>query len=97
MAAFGGGGPQGEAGAWVERPGENFPTGGRGGGGGFTPEMRLISRAIRPITGGGGMFGGGGNQPPLAEDGDYTVILKAGDREFRQTLTVIKGPDAGGD
>jgi hypothetical protein len=97
MAAFGGGGRgEQEPGAWEERPGESFPTGGRGGGfGGFTPEMRVLMRAARPITGGGGMFGGGRNQPPLADAGDYAVILKAGDREFRQTLTVIRGPDAG--
>jgi hypothetical protein len=96
MAAFGGGRPGGaEPGAWVERPGENFPTGRQGGFSGFTPEMRLIARAIRPITGGGGMFGGGRNQAPLAEAGVYTVVLKAGDREFQQTLTVIRGPDIG--
>ena len=102
MAAFGGGGGgrgggQGDPDAWVERPGENFAAGGRGGGG-FTPEMRLLSQAARPITGGGGFGGGGGGggQAPLADAGDYTVVLKVGDQEFRQTLTVTKGPDAGG-
>jgi hypothetical protein len=101
--AFGGGGGgapgggQRDPNAWVERPGENFSAGGRGGAG-FTPEMRLLSQAARDITGGGGFGGpgGGGGQAPLAESGDYTVILKVGDQEFRQTLTVIKGPDAGG-
>ncbi|MCJ7627338.1 MAG: hypothetical protein MUO50_03010, partial [Longimicrobiales bacterium] len=105
--AFGGGGRGGAApggeqrdpNAWVERPGESFSQGGRGGGGGaFTPEMRIIMQAARDITGAGGFGGpgGGGGQASLADAGDYTVILKAGDREFRQTLTVIKGPDAGG-
>jgi len=99
---FGGGGRgggQGDPNAWVERPGENFSAGGRGGGG-FTPGMRILFRAARPITGTGGFGGGGrggGGQAPLADAGDYTVVLKAGDQEFRQTLTVIKGPDAGGD
>ncbi|MFH1764536.1 MAG: hypothetical protein ABIF09_10130, partial [Gemmatimonadota bacterium] len=103
IGAFGGGGGRAGGGqrdpdAWVERPGENFAVGGRGGGGGMTPEMRLITQAARDITGGGGFGGpgGGGGQAPLADAGDYTVILKAGDQEFRQTLTVIKGPDAGG-
>ncbi len=92
------GGGQGDPNAWVERPGENFSAGGRGGGG-FTPEMRILFRAARPITGTGGFGGGGrggGGQAPLADAGDYTVVLKAGDQEFRQSLTVIKGPDAGG-
>ncbi len=97
---FGGGGRGGgqrDPNAWVERPGENFSQGG-GGGFRFMPEMRVLSRAARPITGGGGRggFGGGGGQAPLADAGDYTVVLKTGDREFRQTLEVIKGPDAGG-
>jgi len=92
---FGGGGRGGQRdpNAWVERPGENFSQG--GGGFSFSPEMRLISRAARDITRGGGFGGGGGGQAPLADAGDYTVILKAGDQEFRQTLTVIKGSDAG--
>jgi hypothetical protein len=94
-AMFGGGGRgQGDPDAWIERPGENFSQG--GGGFSFTPEMRLLMQASRAITGGRGRFGGGGNQAPLAEEGDYSVVLKAGDREFRQTLTVLKGPDAGG-
>jgi hypothetical protein len=96
---FGGGAPGGaqrDPDAWMERPGENFAQG-RGGGFSYTPEMRLIMQASRAISGGRGMFGGGGRgQAPLAEAGDYTVVLKAGDREFRQTLTVIKGSDAGG-
>ncbi len=93
---FGGGGGRGgqrDPGAWVDRPGENFSQG--GGGFNFTPEMRVIMQLSRPITGGGG--GGGGNQAALAEEGDYTVILKAGDQEVRKTLTVLKGPDAGGE
>jgi len=99
MGCFGGGGAAGgsqrDPNAWVERPGENFSAGSRGGG--FTPEMRVLFQAARPITGGGAFGrGGGGGQAPLADAGDYTVILKVGDQEFRQTLTVVKGPDAGG-
>jgi hypothetical protein len=93
---FGGGaarGDQRDPDGWVDRPGESFSQG--GGGFSFTPEMRIIMQASRPITG-GGFGGGGGGQGALADEGDYTVVLKAGDREFRQTLTVLKGPDAGG-
>jgi len=93
FAGGGAGGGQADPNPWVERPGENFSQG--GGGFNFTPEMRLIMTASRPITRGG--FGGGGGQAPLAEEGAYTVILKAGDQEFRQPLTVLKGPDAGGE
>jgi hypothetical protein len=99
MGAFGGGGAAGgsqrDPDTWVERPGENFSAGGRGGG--FTPEMRILFQAARPITGTGGFGrGGGGGQAPLADAGDNTVVLKAGDEELRQTLTVVKGPDDAG-
>ena len=58
--------------------------------------MIQIFRAFsRAMGGGGGMMGGrGGAQAPLAESGDYTVILKVGDQEYRQNLTVEKGPGA---
>ena len=76
--------------------------GGGGGGGGFgnfVPEgvnadvyralntvLRLPGRVnLRPTTGGG--FGGG---QPLVEAGVYTVVLKVGDKEQRQTLQVVK-------
>jgi len=103
----GGGGPgggRGNPGAFVERPGESFPTGGGGGGRGgggraaFTPEMRTLFQAARAISGGGGFGGGGrggGGQTSLVDAGQYTVVLTFGDREFRQPLTIIKGPDAG--
>ena len=94
---FGGGGARGgqrDPDAWVDRPGEDFSQG--GGGFSFTPEMRIMMQASRPITG-GGLGGRGGGQGALAEEGEYTVILKVGDRELRQALTVLKGPDAGGD
>ncbi|MGW8267849.1 MAG: WD40/YVTN/BNR-like repeat-containing protein, partial [Longimicrobiales bacterium] len=95
--AGGGAAPGRDPGAFVERPGESWATGGRGGGG-FTPEMRVLFRAARDITGGGG-FGGGGRggegAAPFAEEGQYTVTLKAGDQSFRQTMTVIRGVDAG--
>jgi len=99
MGAFGGGGAgAAEPGEFVERPGESWASGGRGGGGGFTPEMRVLFQAARAITGGGG-FGGGGRggagQAPMADAGRYTVVLRVADQEFRQTLTVVKGPDAG--
>jgi hypothetical protein len=91
--AGGAGGRMRDPDAWVERPGENFSQG--GGGFNFTPDMRILMGAARAITG-SRFGGGGGGQAPLAEAGDYTVVLKAGDREFRQTLTVMKGPDAPG-
>ena len=33
-------------------------------------------------------------QASLAESGEYTVVLKIGDNEYRQTFTVEKGPGA---
>jgi hypothetical protein len=92
----GGGGGGGEPGEFNERPGETF---GGGGGGGMPPGMIQVFRAFSRATGGGGRMGrGGGAQAPLAEAGEYTVIMKVGDQEFTQTLTVAKGPgaDAGG-
>ena len=55
-------------------------------------------QASRPISGGGGggFGGGGGGQAPMADEGDYTVVLRIGGQEFRRTLTILKGPDAGG-
>jgi len=110
VAALGGGAVGGAGGraaadplAFVERPAENWNVAPRGGRTGmFTPELQVIMQAAQAITGGGapgrgGGFGGaGGGQGPLAEPGTYTVILGLGDRELRQTLNVIRGPDAGG-
>jgi hypothetical protein len=99
----GGGGAQRDPYGWVERPAESWNVGGRGGaaaGGGMTPELRALTQAARAITGqagaAGGFGGGGGGQAPLAEAGSYTVVLKVGDRELRQPLQVIRGPNAGG-
>lgn len=59
--------------------------------------MRQMMRMVRPLGGIGSMMGGGGPAlPPLVESGEYTVILEAGDQEFRQTLRVEKGPGAAG-
>jgi len=84
-----GGGAPGE---FNERPGESWSTGGMSMGSNMIQIFRAFSRAM---GGGGGMMGGrGGAQAPLAESGDYTVILKVGDQEYRQNLTVEKGPGA---
>ena len=93
MFGAGGGGSGGMgSGEFNERPGESW------GGGGFSMGgnmMRQMMRMVRPLGGIGAFMGaGGGAQPPLVESGDYTVIMKAGDKEFRQTLTVVKGPGA---
>ena len=67
-------------------------------GAGITPELRTLSQAARAISGGGGFGGGGrggGGQTSLVDAGQYTVVLTFGDREFRQPLTILKGPDAG--
>ena len=57
--------------------------------------MMQVFRALnRAMGSGGGMGGRGGAQAPLAESGEYTAILKVGDDEYRQTLTVAKGPGA---
>jgi hypothetical protein len=93
--AFGGGARNPDE--FVERPGERFGSGGGGFGGG---PMRAFMRMARRRGLSGGFMGGGGRggQAPLADEGDYTVVLKVGDREFRQRLAVKKGPgaDAGG-
>ncbi len=92
---FGGGprGQRGEPGAFNERPGESWGGGGRGMGGGTIQVFRRMRSAM---GGGGGFMGGrgGGAQAPLAESGEYTVILEVGDQEFRQALVVEKGPGA---
>jgi hypothetical protein len=95
MFGGGGGSPFGgdeEPEVWVERPGEDFSE--RGGGlRGYTPDMRILAQAARPISGSRrGGFGGGG-QPAMAGVGDYTVVLRAGDRELRRTLTVLVSPE----
>jgi hypothetical protein len=96
VGMFEGGGGRSEPGTFDERPGESWGGGGRGFGGGMMQVFRAMGRAM----GSGGMMGGRGRggQAPLAESGEYTVILKVGDREFRQPLKVQKGPgaDAGG-
>jgi len=98
MGMFGGGrgGAARDPDAFDERPGESWATGSRGGGG-FTPEMRVLAQAARDITGSGRFGGGrgGGNQPPMAGGGEYTVILRVAGQEYRQPLTVIQGADAG--
>jgi len=56
-----------------------------------------MMRMLRPLGGVGAiMSGGDGGQAPLVESGNYTVIMKAGEEEFRRTLTVVKGPGAAG-
>jgi hypothetical protein len=80
-------------------PGARAPGGGGGGGFGFTPPgvdaetYRTLNTVLRlpdrPNLRGGGGFGGFGGQP-LTEAGDYTVILKVGDVEQRQTVHVMK-------
>jgi hypothetical protein len=97
---FGGGGGRGggagDPDEFVERPGERFGGGGGGFGGGGNI-MRDFMRMVRPLGGASAFMGGrgGGAQAPLADAGDYTVVLKVGDQEFRQTLRVEKGPGAG--
>ena len=93
MGMFGGRGGGGgeEPGGFNERPGESWSTGGAGMGGNMMQVFRALNRAMGS---GGGMGGRGGAQAPLAESGEYTAILKVGDDEYRQTLTVAKGPGA---
>jgi len=75
-----------------ERPGESWSTGGFSMGGNM---MQQMMRMVRPLGGVGAFMGGGaGAQAPLVESGTYTLILTAGDREYRQTLQVEKGPGA---
>lgn len=90
----GGGGGGGAPAGFNERPGETFGSG--GGGGGMPTGMIDVYRALNRAMGGGRGFGGGGGggQAPLADAGEYTVILKVGNDEFRQTFTVARGPGA---
>ncbi len=74
--------------------------GGGGGGFGFTPPgvdadvYRTLNTVLRlpdrPNLRGGGGGGGGFGAQPLVDAGSYTVILKVGDAEQRQTVNVIK-------
>lgn len=61
--------------------------------------IQNFRRLVRPLGGLGGFMGRSGRvEAPLAESGDYTVVLKVGVQEHRRTLRVRKGPgaDAGG-
>ena len=101
-AGFGGAAPA-PAREFRERPGESYPNrpataagaagaGGRaGGGGGFGAVNRDFFRALRDrevgLGSGGRGFGGGAD---LADPGDYTIVLKLGDRTFSTELQVIR-------
>ena len=92
-AAGGGGSPRPEPGEFNQRPGENWRSGGMSLGSGM---IRHFMRLVRPLGGAQAFMGGRrGPRPPLAEAGEYTVVLEAGEEELRQTLTVLKGPGAG--
>jgi hypothetical protein len=94
FGAMGGGGGGAGSREFNERPGENWRAGGFSMGGNM---MRQMMRMLRPLGGFGALMSGGdGGQAPLVESGDYTVIMKAGEEEFRRTLTVVKGPGAAG-
>ena len=85
----GGGAPSGE---FRERPGESWRSGGMTMGSGMIQNFR---RLVRPLGGFGGfMSRSGAGEAPLADSGDYTVILKVADKEYHQTLSVEKGPGA---
>jgi hypothetical protein len=93
FGGMGGGGSSGSRG-FQERPGESWSTGGFTMGGDM---MRQMMRMVRPLGGVGAFMGGdGGAQAPLVESGAYTVVLQAGDREYRQTLQVEKRAGAEG-
>ena len=94
FGAMGGGGGGTGSREFNERPGENWRAGGFSMGGNM---MRQMMRMLRPLGGVGAlMSGGGGGQAPLVDSGEYTVIMKAGEAEFRQTLVVEKRPGAEG-
>jgi photosystem II stability/assembly factor-like uncharacterized protein len=92
FGAGGRGGPRAEAGEFVERPGESWTSGGPGMASGM---IRHFMRLVRPLGGAGAfMSGRGSREAPLAEAGEYEVVLEAGDMKARRTLTVVKGPGA---
>lgn len=91
FGAMGGGGGA-PSGGFQERPGESWRSGGMTMGSEMIQNFR---RLVRPLGGFGGFMGRSSmGEAPLAESGDYTVILNVGDEEYRQTLTVEKGPGA---
>ncbi len=94
---FGGGG-QPAARTFQERPGENYPNrpageageGQASGGGGFGGVNRDFFRALRDrgVSFRRGGFGGGTDA--LADPGEYTVVLRLGDRTLSTRLEVIR-------
>ena len=86
------GGPRAEPGEFAERPGESWASGGPGMASGM---IRHFMRLVRPLGGAGAfMSGRGRREAPLAEAGEYEVVLEAGDMKARGTLTVVRGPGA---
>ncbi|MGH7583485.1 MAG: WD40/YVTN/BNR-like repeat-containing protein [Gemmatimonadales bacterium] len=103
---FGGRGRGANPEVWVERPGENFGAGGRGGGGGRgrggfaaagadSTLMETVTRLIEPPGGprrGGFGFGGRG---AVAGPGDYLVTVKVGDHVEKTLLRVERASGEG--
>lgn len=111
-AAFAGGRGRGAAtDVWVERPGENFNTAGRGGGrGGFGgaaagPDSTLATTVAALIPGaggrggrgGGGGGGGFGGAAGTVNPGDYLVTVRVGNTTAKTVLHVERASSAKSD
>jgi photosystem II stability/assembly factor-like uncharacterized protein len=102
FGGFGGGGGAPST-AFQERPAEGRPSGGARaqGGGGEESLQQLITRLVRGTPSGRGRrFRGGGLFPARSEPGtmvdpgDYTVIMRIGERTFTQLLRVERSESA---
>ena len=95
---FGGGGFQGrDPEAFVERPGESMGGGGPGGFGFDFGQLREVGELVLPGANLFSLFSRSrGGEPPTAEPGEYTVVLKLGDVELRAPLVVERVNGTGG-
>ncbi|MEJ2679672.1 MAG: hypothetical protein P8174_11460, partial [Gemmatimonadota bacterium] len=93
---FGGRGGGQRAGEWNARPGESYPQPGaqQRQENPMRDVMQEMFSAARERGLGYSLFRGrrgGGNEPAAA--GEYTVVLKIGDKEYSQPLQVIRAPN----
>ncbi len=92
---FGGRGGAGRPGEWVARPGESYPQPGAQARqeNPMRDVMQEIFRAARERGMGYSMLRGRrGGGAEAVDAGEYTVVLKIGDKEYRQPLQVIRDP-----
>ncbi len=81
-------------GGFVERPGESYPSGeqAEAAGGGMRGVMMDVFSAARERGLGYGMLRSRRGRSDAVEPAEYTVVVKLGDHELRQPLTVVRAP-----